>query len=77
MMSVRVERSIRCDRGKKKKNCAHLSASQDDLSRHEDEEHNFRFDHTVNQTREQLGQTNVKMLNTERSGVHKPLAHNC
>ena len=33
----------------------YLSASQDDLSRHEDEEHDFWFDHTVDQTREQLG----------------------
>ena len=31
---------------------AHLGASQDDLSGHEDEKHDFRFDHTVDQTRE-------------------------
>jgi len=31
-----------------------LSASQDDLSGHEDEEHDFWFDHTIDQTREQL-----------------------
>ena len=35
-----------------KKVCAYLSASQDDLSGNEDEEHDFWFDHTVDQTRE-------------------------
>jgi len=32
----------------------YLSASQDDLSGHEDEEHNLGLDHMVDQTREQL-----------------------
>jgi len=32
----------------------YLSASQDDLSGHEDEEHDLGLDHTVDQTREQL-----------------------
>ena len=41
------------------KMCAYLSASQDDLSGHEDEEYDFRFDHTVDQTGEQLRQINV------------------
>jgi len=27
--------------------CCYLSASQDDLSGHKDEEHDFWFDHTV------------------------------
>jgi len=38
-----------------KKIRSYLSASQDDLSGHEDEEHDLWFDHTVDQTREQLG----------------------
>ena len=37
-----------------KKNHAYLGAGQDDLSGHEDEEHDLWFDHTVDQTREQL-----------------------
>jgi len=35
-----------------KKICAYLSASQDDLSGHEDEEYDLWFDHAVDQTRE-------------------------
>ena len=35
-----------------KKICSYLSASQDDLSGHEDEEDDFWFDHTIDQTRE-------------------------
>ena len=33
----------------------YLSTSQDDLSGYEDEEHDFWFDHTIDQTGEQLG----------------------
>ena len=55
----------------------YLGASQDDLSGHEDKEHDFWFDHTVDQAREQLRRTNVKTLYAERTKVHKPLVHNC
>ena len=37
---------------------SYLGASENDLSRHEDKKHNFRFDHTINEPRKklQLGQ---------------------
>ena len=50
MISTHVNRSI--DVIVVEKNFAYLSASQDYLPGHEDEEHDFRFDHTVDQTRE-------------------------
>jgi len=50
MISTHINRSISMI--VVNKICAYLSASQDDLSGHEDEEHDFWFDHTVNQTRE-------------------------
>lgn len=74
-MNTRVKRSM--GRGRSEKVRAYLGTSQDYLSRHEDEKYDFRLDHAVDQTGEQLRRPTSKTLYAECSEVHKPLAHNC
>jgi hypothetical protein len=61
-------------RGSTQGKTSYLSAGKDNLSRHEDKEHDFGFNHAIYKPREKL--QNYEDLGTKRHRVDAPQAHN-
>jgi hypothetical protein len=47
-------------------NLSNFGTCQDDLARHKDQQDDLRFDHTIDETREQLGLIRAEIVMTRR-----------